>query len=194
MADPANPWTTLSTKRYYENDWIAVDEHQVRNAAGHTNPYGTVHFKHRGISILPIDPDGLVHLVGQYRYGAGRYSWEIPAGGGDPDEEPIEAARRELREEMGLAAESWLELLRVTVSGAITDQRAVCFVAWGLGRRERDPDEQEVLRRRRVSFAEAVRMALGGEITDAVSAATILALQARAHRGELPEDLARLLR
>ena len=194
MADRSNPWTTLSTRRCYENDWIAVYEHQVRNAAGRTSPYGTVHFKHRGVGILPIDRDGHVHLVGQHRYAAGHYSWEIPAGGGNPDEEPIEAAHRELREEMGLAAESWLELLRVTVSGAITDQRAVCFVAWGLGRRERDPDEQEVLRRRRVSFAEAVRMALGGEITDAVSAATILALQARANRGELPEDLARLLR
>ena len=194
MSDPANPWTTLSTRRHYENDWIAVDEHQVRNAAGHTSPYGTVHFKHCGVIILPIDRDGHVHLVGQYRYAAGHYSWEVPAGGGDPDEEPIEAARRELREEMGLTAESWLELLRLTLSGAITDQRAVCFVAWRLGQHEREPDEQEVLQRRRVPFPEALRMALGGEITEAISVATILALQARTALGELPEDLARLLR
>ena len=194
MSDPANPWTTLSTTRHYENDWIAVDEHQVRNAAGHTNPYGTVHFKHRGIGILQIDRDGHVHLVGQYRYAANYYSWEIPAGGGNPDEEPVEAARRELREEMGLTAESWLELLHLTLSGAITDQRAVCFVAWGLGQHERKPDEQEVLKRRRVPFPEALRMALGGEITEAISVATILALQARTALGELPEDLARLLR
>ena len=191
MSSEENPWTTLSVAPQYENDWIAVDEHEVRDASERLGRYGVVRFKVVGVHVLPIDGEGRVTLVGQYRYAAGRYSWETPAGGGAPDADPLEAAKRELREETGIAARHWLELLRLTLMGSITTAQGLCFAAWDLRPAERRLDSQEVIELRRVPFAEAVEFALSGEIRDAPSIAAILALRSKAERGELPPDLAR---
>ena len=192
-ADARNPWTTLRSSQVYENGWIAVDDREVRDASGAVRPYGVVRFKVQGRCILPIDDEGFTYLVGQYRYAADRYSWELPAGGSDPDETPLQSAVRELKEETGLEARHWLELLDLSVSGSITDERAACFLAWGIGQSDRDLDDQEVVRVRRVPFADALDMALRGGIDAAVSVAAILSAHARAVRGTLPDDVARLL-
>ena len=194
MADETNPWTTLSSTRVYETSWITVIEHQVRDAAGHDSPYGVVHFKQIGLKILALDDRGRIPLVGQYRYPAGYFSWELPAGGGDAGEAPRRAAERELREETGLTARNWLELIRLVPSGSVTDQRELCFLAWDLESGERDLDEQEVIRVRRVPFGEALRMAMGGGIMDSGSVAAIVTAHLKALRGELPEDVADRLR
>ncbi|MBM6580981.1 NUDIX hydrolase [Microvirga sp. BT689] len=118
-----SPWQTLSKERRYEDDFFSVDEHEVLNAAGHLAPYGVVHFKKKGLRILPVDDDGSLFLVGQFRYGAQYYSWELPAGGDETGEDPREAAARELREEVGLEAECWLQLSQYVPSGSLTDAR-----------------------------------------------------------------------
>ena len=189
----ANPWVTLDVTRRFRDDFIIVEEHAVRDAAGKRSTYGVVRYCHRGLLVLPVEQDGSVTLVGQWRFAAGAYSWELPAGSIEPGEEPIAAARRELQEEAGFAAESWMHLVSLTVSPAITDERAVCFAAWNLRPAKLDADPQEVLKTRKVRFAEAVGLALSGEITAAPAVAAILALHARAARGELPADLAQRL-
>jgi hypothetical protein len=78
-------------------------------------------------------------------------------------------------------------------SPGIADERAPCFLAWGLTRQSARPDQEETLSRRRVSFADAVAACLSGEIIDGPSVATILAVHARVLRRELPDDLLRLL-
>jgi 8-oxo-dGTP pyrophosphatase MutT (NUDIX family) len=112
-----NPWTVLSSTEVYETDWHSVREHKVRDAAGRESVDGVAHFKHAVIRILPVDREGFANLVGQYRFGAGYFSWEWPAGGGDPGEPPHEAARRELEEEIGLNAAHWLPMLDLVPSG-----------------------------------------------------------------------------
>src|SRR3954468_23077292 len=96
-ADHANPWTTLSRRPIYENPWIAVREDQVIRPDGQPGIYGVVHYKNVAVGVLPVEEDGAVWLVGQYRYTLDRYSWEIPEGGGPPGESPEAAAHRELR-------------------------------------------------------------------------------------------------
>src|SRR5919202_220308 len=98
------PWTTLDSRPIYENPWIRVREDRVIRPDGSPGIYGVVHFKNRAIGILPVDEDGAIWLVGQYRSTLDRDSWEIPEGGAPEGEPPIEAARRELREETGLIA------------------------------------------------------------------------------------------
>ena len=99
----ANPWQTLSTRIVYENAWIRVREDQVIQPDGNPSIYGVIEF-HGCVGVLPIDAEANVHLVGQFRYPLQQYSWEIPEGGCHPGEAPLEAAQRELCEELGLAA------------------------------------------------------------------------------------------
>src|SRR5688572_13985641 len=91
-----NPWQTINQQVVYDNDWIRVREDNVIRPDGKPGIYGIVQYKNKAIGILPIDDDGNVYLVGQYRYPLELYSWEIPEGGCPEGEEPLEAAQREL--------------------------------------------------------------------------------------------------
>lgn len=189
-----NPWTILSSTRVYENGHIALVDHEVRNAAGAPSRYGVVHFKESGVRVLPVDAEGSVVLVGQYRLGVGAYTWELPAGGRPSSERPDRAAARELQEEVGVAARTWLPLLHLISCGSVTDETPMAYLAWDLEPRERTLDESEVIALRHEPFAEVVRMALSGEIRDTSSIAAILAAHVKAQLGELPEAVARHLR
>ena len=97
-----NPWQSLSKQMVYENKWIAVSHEEVITPTGTNGIYGKVHFKNYAIGIIPIDTDGNTYLVGQYRYAINEYSWEIPEGGGLLEHDILDAAKRELIEEVGL--------------------------------------------------------------------------------------------
>ena len=101
-----SPWRTLGSRNVYENPWISVREDSVIRPDGESGIYGVVHYKNTAVGVLPVEEDH-VYLVGQYRYPLGRYSWEIPEGGCPEAEEPLRAAKRELREETGLEARNW---------------------------------------------------------------------------------------
>ncbi|WP_435007155.1 NUDIX domain-containing protein [Tundrisphaera lichenicola] len=173
--DPlANPWTTTSSRRIYENPWISVREDQVVRPDGQPGIYGVVHYKNKAIGVLPVDDDGNVWLVGQYRYPLGLYSWEIPEGGGPEGEEPEATARRELREETGLIAES-LEFLGCShLSNSVSDEIAYLYRATGLTQGESEPEETERLQVRRFTWGEAWSMIQDGRITDSMSLIALL--------------------
>ena len=167
-------WKQLSTRTVWENDWMAVREDEVINPGGGRNLYGHIHFKNRAVAIVPLDDDGNTWLVGQQRYTLGEWSWELPMGGAPLDEEPLAAARRELREETGLTARDWSELMRLHTSNSITDEFGIVFVARDLTAGEPQFEETEDLEIRKLPLAEAVAMARRGEITDAISVAALL--------------------
>lgn len=169
-------WNRLGRKAVYDNPWMTVFEDRVVNPGGGENDYGVVHFKTKALGIVPLDDDGNTWLVGQDRYTLGEYSWEIPMGGGLLDEDPLEAAKRELREETGLIAQDWSELMKLHLSNSITDEAGIVFVAKGLTQGETAFEESEQLDVRKLPFSEAVAMVRRGEITDVVSVATILRL------------------
>ena len=174
---PENPWITHTTRTVYENPWIRVTESAVTNPSGGPGIYGVVHFKNRAIGILPVDDEGHTWLVGQYRYTLGTYEWEIPEGGCPEGESPLEAARRELREETGLIARHYRVLLdHLALSNSVSDERATIYLATDLTQAEAQPEETEALRVRRLPLAEAVAMARRGEITDSISVMALLAV------------------
>lgn len=188
-----NRWTTLKIKPVYENPWIKVDEHDVLTPAGTPGIYGVVTYKNLAIGVVPVDDRGRVTLVGQYRYAPGHYSWEIPEGGGDPLLPPVVSARRELREETGLEAAHWHDLLTMHLSNSVSTEIAHLFVAWGLAQGEAEPEETEDLALRTVPLAEAFAMVADGRITDSLTVGALLRLQVMQLGGTLPPGLAEIL-
>ncbi len=169
-----NPWQTLSVKAIYENPWISLSEAQVINPNGGQGIYGVVHFKNKAIGVLPIDDQGYTWLVGQYRYATDEYSWELPEGGGPLNEPPLASAQRELREETGIIAQQWREILQMKISNSVTDEHCYVFLAQELSQGATDEEECEQLHLRRLPLTEAIEMVLRGEIMDSISVATLL--------------------
>jgi 8-oxo-dGTP pyrophosphatase MutT (NUDIX family) len=173
----ANPWIPQSSKQVFENPWLSLHEDNVINPGGGISHYGKINFKNLAIGIIPLDEDNNTWLVGQYRYVPDCYSWEIPMGGGPLHIDPLESAKRELKEETGLIAENWQELMKLHTSNSVTDERGLVYVARSLTAGETEFEEAEELLIRKVSLDEAIERVMSGEITDAISAAALLKLR-----------------
>jgi 8-oxo-dGTP pyrophosphatase MutT (NUDIX family) len=169
-----NPWRRVSRRVAYDNPWIEILHDDVIRPDGEPGIYGVVHFKHLAIGVVPMDAQDRVLLVGQFRYTMDHYSWEVPEGGGDFDEDPEAAARRELVEETGYRGGTWRELCRAELSNSVSDEITIMFVATDLEAGPASPEGTEQIEMRWVSFHEAMAMIREGDIRDAM---TILALQ-----------------
>lgn len=152
-------------------------EDQVIRPDGNPGIYGVVETR-VATGVIALTPQLDVYLVGQYRYPTEIYSWEIIEGGADPGEPPMEAAKRELREEAGLIAAEWEQLGdEVHLSNCFSSERALFYVARGLQETEREPEGTEVLQIRTLPLAECLAMVDRGEIKDAMSVIALLRLE-----------------
>jgi len=172
------PWQRLSQKTVYENPWIKVSHEEVITPGDTEGIYGLVHFKTRAVGVVPVDREGNTRLVGQHRYTLDQFSWEIPEGGANLDEDLLSAAKRELKEETGLFNGSWKHLLDLHLSNSITDEKGAIFLATDLeqGNSKLEPTETD-LQVKVLPVKEAVEMALKGDITDVMSVAGLLATE-----------------
>ncbi len=160
---------------------MALRVDQVVMPSGHAATREVV--EHPGaVAIVPLDDERRVVLIHQYRHPLGRALWELPAGLLDAaGEEPVETARRELAEEVGIAATDWSVLLDVAVSPGFSDESVRVFLARGLSEVTRPAgadDEEADLEIHRVPLDDAVRRVLSGEIVNSSTAAGLLAAQA----------------
>ncbi|MCR6638436.1 MAG: NUDIX hydrolase [Sporocytophaga sp.] len=169
-----NPWKTVSSRPIYDNPWISVREDQVINPKGGNGIYGVVTFKNIAIGIIPIDDEGYTYLVGQYRYTLNEYSWEIPEGGGPIGIDPLDSAKRELKEETGFTADKWTNICTIHTSNSVTSEVGYLYLAQGLKDGESEPEDTEELQVKRVHLRDAVEMVMNNEITDSLSIAGIL--------------------
>lgn len=168
-ATPNGPWLRRSRRIAYENPWITIWHDEVSRPDGSPGIYGLVHFANLAVGVVVLDEDDRVLLVGQHRYALGEQSWEIPEGGVPAGETPIDGMRRELREETGVEASEWRELVRLHLSNSVTDEAGVVYLARGLSHGPSEPEPTERIEVRWVAFDEALAMTVDGRITDAMS-------------------------
>jgi 8-oxo-dGTP pyrophosphatase MutT (NUDIX family) len=174
MDTTKNPWQTLNSTIQYENPWLALRHEEVITPAGTPGIYGVVSFKNKAVGVIPIDAEGNTYLVGQYRYTLNEYSWEIPEGGSPVGTDPLESAKRELKEETGLEAKKWTQLGRIHTSNSATDEEGFLYIAEDLTQGEHAPEDTEELHVWRLPLAEAVELVMTSRITDAISMSGLL--------------------
>jgi len=180
-----NPWTIISEKKVYNNKWINVTEYAVVNPSGGEGIYGKVHFKNLAVGIVALDDHEQLWLVGQYRFTLNQFSLEIPEGGAPVGTDPLESAKRELKEETGVYATDWKHLLSMHLSNSVSDELAIVYLATGLKEGEAAPEDTEDLYTRQVSLEEAWQMVENGIITDSMSVAAITKIKLMKVLGQL---------
>lgn len=188
-----NPWRKRGARTLFDNPWISLVDHDAIDPAGVPRAYAIVRFKKLAVGVLPIDADGRVHLVGQWRVPLGCYSWEMPEGGCEVGEDPADCARRELEEEAGLRAGRLVPILEMDLSNSVTDERALCFLATDLSPGVAAPEPVEVLRNRTAPFSEVLDDVIAGRIRDSLTVATVLRAYHMAKTGALDPGLAKAM-
>ncbi len=134
-------WQRQSTRQVYDNPWISVHHDEVITPGGSQGIYGRVQFKNKAVGIIPLDEENYTWIVGQYRYSLQEYAWEIPMGGSPEGLDPLATAQRELREETGLTASTWHQLLRLHTSNSVTDEEGFVFLAKDLSQGPQDLED-----------------------------------------------------
>lgn len=169
-------WTINSSEVKYDNPWIKVTEHQVVNPSGNNGIYGEVHFKNIAIGIVALDDQDNIYMVNQFRFVLNQDSLEIPEGGGSLEIDPLLSAKRELKEETGLVANSWEKLMELHLSNSVSNEKAIIYLAKDLHQGEMDLEETEDIVVSKLSLKEAYELVNEHKITDAISVAAILKL------------------
>lgn len=169
-------WKKISFKSIFESKWIRLDQYDVIDPSGNDSIYNVVHFKNLAVGCIPIDEEGYIYLVGQWRFPFEKYSWEIPLGGADFNLDPLEECKRELKEETGIEAGEWQELLRSDLSNSVTDETSIIYVCKNLTLGQSNPEETEKLQLKKIKLEDALKMVMDGSITDSLSMMAILKL------------------
>jgi 8-oxo-dGTP pyrophosphatase MutT (NUDIX family) len=180
-----NPWKILNKHDVYETPWIKVTHHDVLNPAGHEGVYGTVHFKNYAIGILVLDEQYNTWIVGQYRFPMKMYTWEIPEGGGKVGGNPLDAAKRELLEEVGIEANHWRFIQHMQLSNSASDEVAFLYLAQNLTYHQPKPDDDEALQQQKIPFEALYQKVKSGEITDSLTVAAVLKVKLMMFENEL---------
>ena len=189
MTSPCDPFTLVSSKIAYENPWIKVEHQDVIRPDGNAGIYGIVRFKNRAVAVLPIEANGDVWLVGQWRRPLNAWSWEVPEGGVPFDEDLETGARRELEEEAGLIAGTLIKVLEFDVSNSVCDEIGFSYIAYDLTVGVVSPDPTEVLSLRRLHFTSLLKEIDQGLIRDVPTLVTVMRAHQLAVTNRLPATL-----
>ena len=163
----------LESKEIFNGRVIRVTLDKVQLEDGTTSTREVVHH-HGGACVLPVDADGNVTMVRQFRYALGEELWELPAGKLEAGEDPFEAAKRELSEECGLTADTYPELGVVYPTVGYDSERIYLWAAEGLHTVGQHLDAGEFLDMVKMPFAQALGLVMDGTIKDSKTQVALL--------------------
>jgi len=167
------PWVVEGTTLRYKNERVEISEDQVLRPDGEEGTFTVVRLQ-PGVSVLAIDEEDNVYLTKEYRYVIEQESLEVVSGGIDENETALDAARRELREELGIVAERWSDLGMVHPLTSQLHAPARLFVARHLSFFEPEPDVCEVIELVKMKLHTAVDLVMESRINHAPSCVLIL--------------------
>lgn len=157
--------TTLETETVYEGVLLHVRRDRVCLPGGKSAV--REYIDHPGAAvILPLFENGDTLIERQFRYALRKEIFELPAGKLDPGEDPLAAARRELKEETGYVAREWRRLGTIHPLAAYCNERIEIFLARDLAHEGHALDDGEHLEVLRMPVATALEWVTDGRITD----------------------------
>ena len=160
------PFQIINRNTIYNGRIFDISQDLVSLPGGKQHVYDTI-VHPGGAAILPVDADGNVYLVKQYRPAADQFMLEIPAGRIEIGEDPREGVIRELREETGYTAAKVEKLTSVYSTAGLCSEVLHLYYAEGLTAGEQDLDEDEYITLVKMPLTELEDMILRGEIVDA---------------------------
>jgi 8-oxo-dGDP phosphatase len=189
--DTSDSWPVEASQDLYRGDWIVALRRDTIRAPDGEERFDRWVFEHPGaVIVLAVDEDERVACVRQYRHPALGTHLELPAGLRDADgEDPLETAKRELREEVELEAADWRQLFALWPSAGITSERHVFYLARDLSHAGRGDftleHEEAVMEMLWVPVDDLVEAVLDGRVTEEPIAVAVLAYDALRRRGQL---------
>jgi len=170
----------LKSRVVYRAPVFYVTSNTVKEPTGVTTRRDIIH--HPGsVVVLAVDETGAepqVLLERQFRYAAGKFLWELPAGSRDPGETTLEGAKRELLEETGYTARNWKRILHFYSSPGFLAETMSIYLARDLSRGTASPEEDEVIETRMFPLSGLEKKVFQGKIEDAKTIAAVLWLVA----------------
>ncbi len=179
--------TVLSSKLSYQGPLFKVFTEQVREPSGTESRRDVI--RHNGsIVILAVDSsknrkDPRIIMEQQYRHAAGQYLVELPAGKLEPGEDPLEGAKRELKEETGYEAKKWTKLVRYFASPGFLGEWMQVFLAEDLTVGEATPEEDESIDVAAIPLSKVLKMIAKGKVLDGKTLVSVMTY-ARTRKGK----------
>jgi ADP-ribose pyrophosphatase len=170
--------TLLHSRRVHSGRVVSLEIDTVEFPNGNVGELEML--RHPGAAaVLPFlddpgDPDPRVLLIRQFRHATGGFMWEVPAGRRDKDEEPLDTAHRELREETGYTAARMDKLTHIWTTPGFTDEVIHLYLASGLTAGATAHERDEVLELHEFRLSEVVAMIRKSEITDCKTCVAVL--------------------
>lgn len=166
----------LSSQPIFEGKVISVTRDEVRLENGNTSFREVVHH-HGGAAVIALTENDEIYMVRQYRYAVGEELLEIPAGKLEKGEDPFEAAKRELAEEAGLYADTYVSLGYIIPTCGYCDEKIYIYAAKGLHPTQQHLDADEFLSVFKVKLSEAIEKVMSGEIVDSKTIAALMKIR-----------------
>lgn len=165
-------WKLKSRKTIYQNPWIAVSEDDVIRPDGNEGKHALIEMK-AGVTVLPIDSEGNVYLIKEFKYAVSRETLEAVSGGIDQGEEKLDGAKRELKEELGAEAEEWIDIGVVDPFTTVISSPNYIYIAKGLRFSNHNREGTETIDVVKMPLKNALKK-VGYQITHAASCIAIL--------------------